>query len=70
MPSPVLSQDQINSLLDALKKLDDLDAQIAAAEKAGLDVSTRKAQAAAHRDQTMKLLTTYAPQSIPKSKRS
>ena len=69
MPAPVLTQEQIAALLGALKSLDDLDAQIAAAEKAGLDVATRKAQAAAQRDQTMKLLTVYAPASIPKSKR-
>jgi len=69
MPAPVLSQEQINALLSALKQLDDLDAQIAAAEKAGLDVATRKAQAAAQREQAMKLLSVYAPASIPKSRR-
>lgn len=69
MPTPTLNPDQIKALQDGLTQLDDVDAQIAAAEKAGLDVSTRKALAAQQRDQIIKLLTVYSPQSLPKPKK-
>lgn len=69
MATPALSAEQIKALTDSLKQLDDVDAQIAAAEKAGLDVATRKAQAAQQRDQVIKLLTVYAPQALPKQKK-
>lgn len=70
MPVPALPPEQIQALKDALKTLDDVDAQIAAAEKAGLDVATRKALAQQHRQQITQLLQVYAPAAVPKSQRA
>lgn len=68
MPVPALPQEHISALQAALKSLDDVDAQIAAAEAAGLDVSTRKALAKQQRDQALKLLSVYAPSALPAKK--
>ena len=67
MAAPTLTAEQITALKEGLKQLDDVDAQIAAAEQAGLDVATRKALAKQQREQITKLLQVYAPNALGKA---
>jgi len=70
MAAPLLDANQIQSLREALKRLDDVDVQLASAEKAGLDVASQRQQSQAHRAQINKMLAVYAPTTVTTTKRA